>query len=111
MDPFVRRLIERLHDASRPLTRNRHFHTFETPEGRAALKLSRRLRSLQKDILACTVEGGRARFLRRGSEDGGFQVELALDRVKGRRVSLLEDAEFELLTELPGVKAALDEAA
>lgn len=111
MDPFVRRLIERLHDPSRPLTRNRHFHTFETPEGRAALKLSRRLKSLQKDILACTVEGGRARVVRHDADDGSCRVELALERVKGKRVSMLEDAEFELLTALPGVKAALDVAA
>lgn len=107
MDPFVRRLIERLHDPSRPLTRNRHFHTFETPEGRAALKLSRRLRSLQKDILACTGEGGRARVVRHGTDDGGFRVELALERVKGKRVSMLEDEEYELLAALPGVKDAL----
>lgn len=111
MDPFVRRLIERLHDPSRPLTRNRHFHTFETPEGRAALKTSRRLRSLQKDILACCGEGGRVRFARRADDDRGFRVELALERVKGKRVSMLEAAEFELLTALPGVKDALEEAA
>ncbi|MFL5319791.1 MAG: hypothetical protein ACJ790_09050 [Myxococcaceae bacterium] len=110
MDPFVRRLIERLHDPSRPLTRNRHFHTFETPEGKAALRTSRRLRSLQKDILACAGEGGRARFVRTEQKEGGFKVELSLDSIQGKRTSLLQDAEFELLNELPGVRDALEEA-
>ena len=48
MDPFVQRLILRLHHPSQPLSRNRHFATFDTPEGRAALRISRRLKSLQK---------------------------------------------------------------
>lgn len=110
MDPFVRRLIERLHDPSQPLSRNRHFHTFETPEGRAALRTSRRLKSLQKDILACAGEGGRAQFLRTEQDEGGFRVELSLERVSGRRISMLAEAEFELLTQLPGVKDALTAA-
>ena len=46
MDAFVRRLVERLLEPSEPLSRNRHFHTFETPEGRRALKLARRLRGI-----------------------------------------------------------------
>lgn len=110
MDPFVRRLIERLHDPSRPLSRNRHFHTFETPEGRAALRTSRRLKSLQRDILACAGEGGRARFVRTPVDEGGFRVELSLERIQGRRVSMLAEAEFELLTQLPGVADALHPA-
>jgi hypothetical protein len=108
MDPFVRRLIRRLHHPSRPLSRNRHFHTFDTPEGRSALKTSRWLRSLQRDILACHGEGKPARFSRR-SVDGQLLVELTFDRVKGRRISVLQDAEFELLAELPGVLDALQE--
>src|SRR5438045_1366398 len=36
MDPFVRRLVQRMSDPKRPLSRNKHFHTFESPEGRAA---------------------------------------------------------------------------
>lgn len=107
MDPFVRRLIERLHDPSRPLSRNRHFHTFETPEGKAALRTSRRLRSLQKDILACTEEGGRARIVRTEQVEGGYRVEISLDSIQGKRTSMLQDAEFELLSALPGVREAL----
>ncbi|MFB1482563.1 hypothetical protein [Corallococcus sp. RDP092CA] len=114
MDPFVRRLVERLHDPSRPLSRNRHFHTFDTPEGRMALKVFRRLRSLQQDILACHKEGRRARICRQLNPDGDHRIELWMERVAGRRVSMLQPAEYELLARLPGVRDALevlDEAA
>jgi hypothetical protein len=109
MDPFVRRLVERLHDPARPLSRNRHFHTFDTPEGRYALKLSRRLKSLQRDIMACRKEGNRARFCRQLGADGETCIELQMERIQGRRVSHLQDAEFELLARLPGVRDALEE--
>jgi hypothetical protein len=109
MDPFVRRLIERLHDPARPLSRNRHFHTFDTPEGRSALKVSRRLKSLQRDIVACHKEGRRARFFRQAGPDGQSRIELLMERIQGRRVSHLQDAEFELLAQLPGVRDALEE--
>lgn len=109
MDPFVRRLVERLHDPTRPLSRNRHFHTFDTPEGRSALKMSRRLKSLQRDIMACHKEGSRARFFRQLGPDGQTRIELQMERIQGRRVALLQDAEFELLAQLPGVRDALEE--
>jgi hypothetical protein len=109
MDPFVRRLVERLHDPTRPLSRNRHFHTFDTPEGRSALKVSRRLKSLQRDIMACHKEGSRARFFRQVGPDGQTRIELQMERIQGRRVSLLQDAEFELLSQLPGVRDVLEE--
>jgi hypothetical protein len=109
MDPFVRRLVQRLHDPARPLSRNRHFHTFDTPEGRSALKLSRRLRSLQKDLVACHREGGRPHVSRVDAVDGERRIELHMERIQGRRVSHLLDAEFELLRELPGVREALGE--
>jgi hypothetical protein len=109
MDPFVRRLVERLHDPTRPLSRNRHFHTFDTPEGRSALKVSRRLKSLQRDIMACHKEGRPARFSRQLGVDGETRIELLMERIQGRRVSMLQDAEFELLAQLPGVREALEE--
>ncbi|MCP3170122.1 hypothetical protein LZ199_45235 [Myxococcus sp. QH3KD-4-1] len=108
MDPFVRRLVERLHDPSKPLSRNRHFHTFDTPEGRMALKVVRRLRSLQKDILACRAEGRRARIFRRVNAAGDHRIELTMERLSGKRVSVLQTAELELLSALPGVREALE---
>lgn len=112
MDPFVQRLIQRLHHPSRPLSRNRHFATFDTPEGRTALRTSRRLRSLQKDILQCHGEGGQVCFARQEGamgQEGEHRIELTLQRLRGRRVSVLEAAEFELLLELPGIREALRE--
>jgi len=114
MDPFVQRLIRRLHHPSQPLSRNRHFATFDTPEGRAALRISRRLRSLQKDILQCRGEGGQVRFARQedpsaGGKEGEHRIELTLQRLRGRRVSMLAADEFELLRELPGVASAMSE--
>lgn len=107
MDPFVRRLIERLHDPSRPLTRNRHFHTFETPEGKLALRTSRRLKSLQRDILACASEGGRAKLTKASRTEEDVRVELSLDSISGKRTSILREDELELLVQLPGVRDAL----
>lgn len=106
MDPFVRRLVQRLLDPSEPLSRNRHFHTFSTPEGRAALRIYRRLRSLQKDILSSGLEGLHART--RVEEDGDRRVEVTLKKVRGQRTTLLPEPEFELLQGLPGIRELLN---
>jgi|GEM_PF-245521 len=108
MDAFVLRLVRRLCEPSRPLSRNRHFHAFHSPEGRRALKISRRLKSLQRDILACAEEGRAARFHRFADEDGERQVELRLERSGGFSLSRLQEDEFELLQDLPGVRSALE---
>jgi hypothetical protein len=107
MDPFIHRLVRRLNDPSRPLSRNRHFHTFETPEGRAALRTSRRLRNLRDDLLTCLQQGGRARCAPIEDAEGALRIELTLVRLKGKRTTMLPQAEWELLTELPGVREAL----
>jgi hypothetical protein len=110
MDPFVRRLIQRLHHPNQPLSRNRHFHTFDTPEGRLALKTSRRLKSLQNDLIACAREGKQA-TVRRMKENGDVpRVELRIERTRGSRVALLHESEFELLCELPGLAEVLAQA-
>ncbi|MHB8879152.1 MAG: hypothetical protein ACYC8T_36090, partial [Myxococcaceae bacterium] len=104
MDPFVRRLIQRLNGDGHGLSRNRHFHTFESPEGRKALKTSRRLKALQHDILACRGEGREAKITRQVDREGRCRIELRLERVRGSRVSLLDEPELELLSELPGMR-------
>lgn len=73
-----------------------------------ALKVVRRLRSLQKDILACRAEGRRARIFRRVNAAGDHRIELTMERLSGKRVSVLQTAELELLAALPGVREALD---
>ena len=109
MDPFVKRLVQRLHHPDQPLSRNRHFHTFDTPEGRLALCTSRRLKSLQKDLLACASEGKKA-SVRPTGEDPQGRVELRIPRTRGWRVAWLQESEFELLSELPGVREILAQA-
>lgn len=107
MDPFVRRLVERLFDPSSGLSRNKHFHTFDNEEGRAAWKVTKRLKALASDIEACHRDGGRPRVERSTSSRGEVRVELHLERLKTRRSTRLDEAEYELLLILPGVKQAL----
>lgn len=108
MDPFVRQLVQRMHDPKRPLSRNRHFHTFSTPEGRRAMQMSRRLRSLQRDILSCAEAGQPACISTETLPEGGSRILLRMLAVHGSRESHLHPDEFELLLELEGVRAALD---
>jgi hypothetical protein len=106
MDSFVRRLVERLLEPSFPLSRNRHFHTFETPEGRRALALARRLRGLARDVRRCTERGVRPEVQADGS-NGDLRVELRFEDVAGRRTAYLTGEEYTLLLRLPGMGEAL----
>ena len=107
MDPFVRRLVERMLDPSKPLSRNRHFHTLATPEGKRALRISRRLWALERDIALCVAEGGSSQAIRIDDGRGEVQVEVRLSRMKASHHARLESTEFELLCRLPGVRQAL----
>lgn len=107
MDPFVRRLVERLFDPAAGLSRNKHFHTFDNAEGRQALRVSKRLRALAKDIEACHAEGGRSTVAKAEGRPGMVRLELGLERLKTKRATVLSEAELELLLKLPEVKAAL----
>ncbi|HVP61731.1 MAG TPA: hypothetical protein VMT11_14305 [Myxococcaceae bacterium] len=107
MDSFVRRLVERLLEPSLPLSRNRHFHTFETPEGRRALTLARRLRGLARDVRRCLDRGARPEVLEDGSA-GDLRVELRFDDVAGRRTAFLTGEEYALLLRVPGMADALE---
>jgi hypothetical protein len=106
MDPFVRRLVERLLDPGQPLSRNRHFHTFATPEGKRALAVSRRLQSLRLAVLDCQRRGGTL-AVHRAPASRDVVLELAYESPRSRRVATLERQEFELLRTLPGLAAAL----
>lgn len=107
MDPFVRRLIRRLVDPAEPLSRNRHFHVFNNPEGRYALRISKRLQGLKQDILAAQSSGSELAVDRRVDGTGVWRIELTFRRLGAKRVATLTDAEYELLRELPGVTEAL----
>jgi hypothetical protein len=106
MDPFVRRLVERLLDPGQPLSRNRHFHTFATPEGQKALAVTRRLKGLGKAVTECVAAGG-SLAVRRLAANQEVEVELRHEGLRSRRVATLQRAEFELLQRLPGVETAL----
>jgi len=109
MDSFVRRLVERLLEPSLPLSRNRHFHTFETPEGRRALTLARRLRGLARDVRRCLERGVRPE-VREDGTGGDLRVELRFDDVAGRRTAYLTGEEYALLLRVPGMSDALGAA-
>ncbi len=71
------------------------------------MRVSRRLRALHRDLLACREEGGAAGFVRQTVEEGVHRVEIRLERIAGRRISLLHPVEFELLLAMPGVSDVL----
>jgi hypothetical protein len=96
MDPFVRRLVQRMADPARPLSRNRHFHTFDSPEGKEAQRVFKRLTALKRDLDACEKAGG-SYAMKRREGDGKIQLEIAVSRIKSRRTVVLEPAEAELL--------------
>jgi hypothetical protein len=100
MDPFVRRLVEHLLDPTQPLSRNRHFQTFESPEGKSALRIARRLKSLASDVRKCRDEGGAVEVEHRSAEQ--LTVELTLVRLSATRKAKLEAEELELLEQLTG---------
>jgi hypothetical protein len=101
MDPFVRKLVVRLFDEGAPLSRNRHFHTFESPEGKSAMRISKRLRSLQQDIIACRAAGAPVKLVRAQRERGQLILEITMSHLKSRRLTTLDEDEFELLCRLP----------
>jgi hypothetical protein len=108
MDSFVRRLVERLLAEGRPLSRNRHFHTFDTPEGRTALRTARRLRALHKDVERCRAEGGTVRLLLHPGHGEARALELCIAHKVGTHRAYLSLAEVQLLREAPGLAEAVD---
>jgi hypothetical protein len=110
MDRFVRRLVERLLTEGRPLSRNRHFHTFDTPEGRTALCTARRLRALQRDVTRCLLEGGVVSLHARPGHAPPRALELRIAQKVGTHRAFLSKEELELLRGLPGLARALDAA-
>jgi hypothetical protein len=110
MDRFVRRLVERLLSEGRPLSRNRHFHTFDTPEGRTALRMARRLRALQRDVTRCLEAGGVVSLHTGPGHGPARELELCIAQKVGTHRAFLSKEELELLRELPGLARALGPA-
>jgi hypothetical protein len=99
VDVFVRKLVLRLFDEGAPLSRNRHFHTFETDEGKRALRISRRLKALKADIGRCRAEGGEPVIV--STQEGDVvRVHISLKSLRSTRNTTLEQGEYELLQRL-----------
>lgn len=92
MQAFVYRLVERLVDDGPPLSRNRHFHTFDSPEGRQALRIARRLRSVARDLRDAT-----APYQLREEEEGPRRIRLEIPLHAGVRTTWLTEREWRLL--------------
>ena len=110
MKGYVQKLVARLCDAEVPFSRNRHFYTFANPDGRKALRISRQLRSLARDIVAQARAGEPVRVEQ--VEEDGVVVRLRLDfvQLKARRTAFLSVEEFEILLSDPAVREALTRA-
>ncbi len=94
----MRHLVARMHEPGAPISRNKHFHTFDNPLGRQALEVSRRLKALQQAI----AHAGAKPSVRR-LEGKKLQVEISFSALRARRTTVIEEAEFELLCQLPGM--------
>lgn len=107
MNDFVERLVALLNDEQRPLSRNRHFHTFDNPDGRKAMRISRLLRAMSHDILQQARRGEpmKVAFVK---EKGQVRVQLQFVRLKAQRTAYLSPREFELLLQNEDVRKALD---
>lgn len=99
MHGFVYRLVERLTGDGPRLSRNRHFHTFVTPEGRQALRIARHLRAVARDIARSQEP------VRISREAERVRVEVAVGQ--GLRTAWLTPTEFELLQRIPAVRESL----
>jgi len=100
MREFLYRLVQRLHDEARPLSRNKHFHTFADAESRRALRIDRHLRDLE---LRERGEPPRVRHL----ADGGVQIVLRHRELDLVRTATLSAEEARLLARHPAGAWAL----
>jgi hypothetical protein len=84
---FVERVVLRLR-SDRAFSRNRHFATFASPEGRRALRMHRHFRSIERDLAAGSTAS---------AADDDERVRITIVGKRGRRTSWLTAAEFRLL--------------
>lgn len=117
MRGFTKRLVEllvlddRSEKGGQTLTRNRHFSTFETAEGRRALKISRHLRSVERDLIAQIEQGNAPRITCKRNGKEIVSVEVEYRAVKGRRTAYLTRDEFEILLRNEMLSGLLGEVA
>jgi hypothetical protein len=105
MREFLYRLVRRLHEEARPLSRNKHFHAF-AGETRAALRIDRHLRDLEAHLQMLRDRGQRPRV--RALPGGGVQLVLNHPTLSVIRTATLTPEEADLLAHHPAGAWALD---
>jgi hypothetical protein len=108
MREFLYRLVQRLHDEARPLSRNKHFHAFEG-ESRRALRIDRHLRDLEEHLEALR-DSGATRPRVRALAGGGVQLVLPHPTLSVVRTATLSPEEAALLVRHPAGAWALGPA-
>src|SRR4051812_21244383 len=106
MREFLYRLVQRLHDEARPLSRNRHFHTFAGETGRA-LRIDRHLRDLEQHLELLRARGERPRV--RALSGGSIQLVLRHPTLTGGGTATPSPEEVALLAQSPAGAWALGE--
>ena len=109
MREFFHRLLVRLHDEARPLSRNKHFHTLSDSAGRRALRADRHLRDLEEHLADLKSHGERPRVRRLAG--GGVQIAFNHPRLALARTATLSAEEARLLAGHPAGAWALGEQA
>jgi len=104
MREFLYRLVQRLHEQARPLSRNKHFHAFEGEAGRA-LVIDRHLRDLEQHLQLLRESGQRPRV--RALAGGGVQLVLPHPTLAVVRTATLSAEEVAVLVMHPAGAWAL----
>ncbi len=105
MREFLYRLVERLHDEARPLSRNKHFHAFGDADSRRALRIDRHLRDLEVRLAELRERGEPPRV--RPLPNGGVQLILRHPDMAVVRTATLSAQEVRLLARHPAGAWAL----
>lgn len=104
MREFLYRLVQRLQEEARPLSRNKHFHAF-TGAARAALRIDKHLRDLEAHLQALREAGERPRV--RALPGGGVQLVMRHPTLSVVRTATLNAEEAALLAKHPAGAWAL----
>src|SRR5215475_12685687 len=104
MREFLYRLVRRLHEEARPLSRNKHFHAFTGEAGRA-LRIDRHLRDLERHLELLRARGERPRVRSLGG--GSVQIVLHHPTLAVVRTATLSAEEVALLAGTPAGAWAL----
>ena len=104
MREFLYRLVQRLQEEARPLSRNKHFHAFAGEAGRA-LRIDRHLRDLVHHLELLRSRGERPRV--RPLPRGALQLVLQHPTLTVVRTATLSAEEVQLLLRTPAGAWAL----